>query len=418
MILYWFPPSNEVGSYRALKFIKHLNGHGWNPIVLAPSNVTYLSYDYEAEAALDERLNIYKAPIINPFAILRRSGLKSLEKLSLIIWKALNRIAIPDGAILWFFPAYFKAKKIIEKHNVKIIYATGNPFTVFLIGTLLKRKFKNSMKLVVDYRDPWTLNPFKKQSFIRHIFERNLESFVLKHSNAAIFVSDELQELQYGEFKDSTKYENLHCITNSYEETDERSEFKKKKEFIIVHAGNFYGSREPDNLLKGLSLAKSINSDFGVNVRVLFYGIYDETKFNRVMNDLNINEMIFCHGRIPKSVLVPILRQANVLLLINSYGINHHINLPAKFFDYLQARRPILCLSEYGALQRAVINTKSGVIANPANVEEIADSLLKMYDSYYVKNSDFNPDMMEIHKYTSKYTTRKLAEVFEKICIS
>ena len=131
--------------------------------------------------------------------------------------------------------------------------------------------------------------------------------------------------------------------------------------------------------------------------------------------NLGINSIVSFNPRIPQSQIFPQLKQASALLLINSYVPGHHIFIPAKFFDYLNAGRPIICLSKIGALSEIMSKTQSGVIVDPKNPVQIALEILKMYDQIHVKKAPFIIDKNKIAEYESFQTTKYLADICNKV---
>ena len=126
---------------------------------------------------------------------------------------------------------------------------------------------------------------------------------------------------------------------------------------------------------------------------------------------LGISSMVNFKSRIPQSQLLPSMQQASVLLLINVCGPGHHVFIPAKFFDYLKAGRPILCLSESGALTQVINKTDSGVVVDPKNPVKVAQELLNLYDRIHLKKVPFSIDKTKIVEYESFQTTKYLADI-------
>src|SRR5581483_8023581 len=45
MISYIFPPEGNAGTYRSLRFVRHLPTYGWRPVVIANAPYSYQRYD-------------------------------------------------------------------------------------------------------------------------------------------------------------------------------------------------------------------------------------------------------------------------------------------------------------------------------------------------------------------------------------
>jgi len=395
MILYGFPPCNDVGSYRANKFIKYLENFGWYPVVLAPSNGAYLSYELEAERNMLEQCEIIRTPMLFPFSFLLRFRSLRIRSFYTLLWRAWNRIAVPDGAICCLRMAILKARKIVRDRKIKVVLTSGQPFSVFIIAALLKLIGPGKIKIILDYRDPWALNPFKTLSGLKARVERFLEIFVLKHMDAAVFVTEEMRQFEYEGFRRYLNPDRLFTITNSCIEIEQKSiqqTMRQNNEFVIVHAGNFHGNRGPEKFIKALSIAVSWNVEFARRVKVTFYGLLVRMKLHEVANKYNVMSLIGYQSRIPQSEIIPILQNAHILLLINAYGPGHHVFIPAKFLDYVKVKRPILCLAEEGALSSAIKKTRTGLGVNPVDAEQIARGLLTLYEEHNSPERNFWPE--------------------------
>ncbi|MEW6380235.1 MAG: hypothetical protein AB1611_11605 [bacterium] len=425
MVLYQFPPCNDVGSYRPVKFIKNLETFGWYPIVLTPRNGVYFSYDSKAENAVRKKCTVYRSSFLLPFNFLRELPMEKSQKLHKLLWRVWNRIALPDGAASWIPSATLEGLRLVEKEGVEVVFASGQPFSTFIIACLIKRLSQNrDLKLILDYRDPWILNPFYKGSKIRRECERRLEEAVLRQADAVVAVSDEALDFQYHGFKNSIGRDKLHVITNSFEgnslkhqadiQTDTQADTQREK-FVIVHAGNFYGTRNPEIFLKGLSLAATRNKNFAHRVKVYFYGNYDHQGVQKIIHELQITSLVNLCPRIPQNELVQRLLEADLLLLINSYGPGHDIFIPAKFFDYLKIRKPILCLAEDGALKRAVQKTHAGTTVDPRDHNQAARTLEELYNRISVQKIPYTLSEDNIREYESYFTTGKLAALCDRL---
>src|SRR5215470_9252779 len=83
MIAYVFPPEGSAGTYRPLRFVRHLPSHGWRPVVIAEKTQYYERYDPQLLDLLPSGVEIVRVP--NPDlwkAIQERRTQKSRQKIS------------------------------------------------------------------------------------------------------------------------------------------------------------------------------------------------------------------------------------------------------------------------------------------------------------------------------------------------
>ena len=116
--------------------------------------------------------------------------------------------------------------------------------------------------------------------------------------------------------------------------------------FSIAHAGFLYGGeRSPQPLLEALnSLSHSNQIDLG-RVSLEFYGPYEQ-HVDEMIDRAGLRDQPVWHGSFGYQSLLPLLAQAYCLLLITHRGIPW---LPAKLFDYMGSRRPVIAITDEGS---------------------------------------------------------------------
>ena len=414
MILYQFPPCNDVGAFRPVKFIKYLKQHNWFPIVLAPSNAIYASYDWQIEKTIKNSCRIYRAPLLNPIDFLSKINDNSITNYVQFVSRALNRILIPDIGILWFFSAIYRGLKIVRDEGIDAIFVSGQPFSTFIVATLIKKL--TGVSMILDYRDPWILNPFYRGTKFELLIEKKLEEICLNLTDAAIFTSDEAREQQVKKFSKFINSGKAFTITNSFEPVLNRIPVKRTSYFKIIHAGNLYGNRNPSFFFRGLAKAIDLEPNIKSKVKVEFYGMSSPQKYKSILVELDINELIQFKNRVPSANMHELLQSADFLLIVNSFGEGHNVFIPAKFFDYLRVNKPILCMAKDGALKNIMQLSKAGLVVDPEDDEAICYAILYLYrdkieNEHRKKRTEIN---FERSAFESKNTTKNLSHILDK----
>jgi glycosyltransferase involved in cell wall biosynthesis len=89
-------------------------------------------------------------------------------------------------------------------------------------------------------------------------------------------------------------------------------------------------------------------------------------------NELGIRDRVKFCGKVPLQVLLEYTRDATVgLCLIENTCLSYYYSLPNKLFEYLVAGVPVFA-SDFPDMRRVVETSGAGVVADPANVAEIA----------------------------------------------
>jgi hypothetical protein len=101
------------------------------------------------------------------------------------------------------------------------------------------------------------------------------------------------------------------------------------------------------------------------------------------------------------------------LLLINNTS-NAKSILTGKFFEYLAARRPIVCIGPADGDAATILNeTNSGLVADFHDVQTMKENIMTYYDRY--KSGKLVSESRNIEKYSRKELTKSLSEIMNRI---
>ena len=203
VIAYYFPPMGLSGVQRTLKFVKYLPQFGWQPTVLTVTPTGYFAQDYTLlEEIRALHIDIERVGSLDPNRLFRKKGVVKMpsERWRKILTYLSDMFFIPDNKIGWKRKALNAAEALFEKKQFEIIFATAPPFTDFLIGEELSKKFKKP--LVVDYRDPWHEYPFKYYPTPLHKWRNYvLEKRVVHAASRIITTNRRVKELILKRYK-------------------------------------------------------------------------------------------------------------------------------------------------------------------------------------------------------------------------
>ncbi len=441
MLAYFFPPCGVSGVYRILRFAKYLPQYDWQPIIL-----TIREDQYEADDTLDpslineipEEIEIYRTVVLNPLKTLieLKSKIKRIfqfhneessssedrfisQKTKPTIIKRIkgnisNLLGFPDKQICWFPFAVLAGKRLMKAKQINLIYSTGNPWTSHLIGYFLKKV--TNKPWVVDFRDPWTQNPWKrKHSPIREKLEEILEYKILKLANRIITNTEPLRRDFINRYK--LPENKFVTITNGFEPLDFEKKLTKRKEnkiFTITHTGGLYGKRNPINLLKAISeliLEDKIKED---EIQVNFIGIIDKNyQIEKIIADLNIKKIVNLTGYVSHKECIDYLIKSDILLLIQ---LVTKLQIPAKVFEYIGAQIPIFAIvTAEGATAELILKEKLGIVVDSNNINAIKENLYSLFIDFKKGNLRINYSDNTCKKYEAAELTRKLNHVFNEI---
>ena len=229
---------------------------------------------------------------------------------------------------------------------MEAIYSTSPYITNHLVALKLKRI--SGLPWIAEFRDPWAYSGRSESPDLWKGWRRRRESEICSLSDHFVTVSKEY--LAHFRSHHSLSPDSSSVIYNSFDPLDfsflESSKPASFPKFSIAHAGLLYGGeRSPQPLLEALnSLSQSSQIDLG-KVSLEFYGPY-EKHVDEMIDRAGLSDQTVWHGTFDYHSLLPLLAQAYCLLLITHCGIPW---LPAKLFDYMGARRPIIAITDEGS---------------------------------------------------------------------
>jgi len=152
IVSYFFPPDFAVGGIRPSSFCRFFPRRGIKVTLLTSNNETCKKdnkiFDFypNTEAICIQRPKLrelgYKTKILVLLELL------NLDKL----------LFFPDIYFPWIRKAVNKSLSILREKKLDAIIATAPPYSSFIVGYKLSKKL--NVPLILDYRDPWSGNPF------------------------------------------------------------------------------------------------------------------------------------------------------------------------------------------------------------------------------------------------------------------
>lgn len=407
-VSYTFPPLLAPGSFHCLRAVRHLPKYGWNPIVVTVDE-KYSSFpkDFDLLNTLPKDLKIFST--------------KTVEYRLLL--KIINRtlpwlLAVPDQQIGWYPFAMAQSKRLLKEFKIDLIYTRANPFTCHMVGLALKKQ--TNLPWVTHFSDPWTDSQyFKKYNKLQHNINKSLEQQTVALADAIVFTNEQAKDLVMHKYP---QYQHKGFVIPQGFDRELVEEVKKsdllkqltavKKSFRMVYTGNFYGERNPVNLMSAVSKIKSSHPDLVANLEILLVGEV-ENKHIQTIAESGLNNSIKIVKTVPYRESIAYMLSADLLLLIDAPNDKPSPFLPSKLIEYVSTNKPILGLTPVtGAAAELLKQTNNSVVApeDKSGIEKqlinILSSTTKIAEQDYSKLSS---------KYDSIYTTQQLSEIFDSV---
>ena len=423
IISYYWPPAGGVGVLRCLKFSKYLRNYGWEPIVYAPLNADYLLYDYTNLKDISDTVEILKYPIWEPFRLFKfLSGRKQNDPTDPVhvrqkkcfidnfaIWIRGN-FFIPDARRLWINPSVKYLKSYLHDNPVDAIFTDGPPHTNTIIGQKLSVEL--DIPWLADFQDPWTQADYYKLYKIKIWADRRhkkMEQLVFKTAHKITIASP-----SWAKDLEKIGAHDVDVIYYGYDEDD----FKHvspiiDKDFTITHAGQLSRDRNPEVLFSALNDLKNELPWFNENLRLNFVGNIDMSIRKSIINN-NLQNNFKDNGFIDRPRAIQLISDAQLLLLVLNKNENVNGRIPGKFYEYLRARRPILCIGPKNSDLAMILNEYGyGECIDYEDYEQIKIYIKKRYELYLKNKNNILPKNIE--KFSIENQTKILSGYLNQI---
>jgi glycosyltransferase involved in cell wall biosynthesis len=293
-------------------------------------------------------------------------------------WHGLPGISqVPDERIGWLPGAVRMGHRIWSERGFDAILATGGPWTSFLVGSVLSRL--TGTPLVLDYRDPWTNNPYRTgQSKARAAIERRLEASVISRASGVLLNTPELRAMFAERFAavDSSRFV---TVRNGF---DPRvlptfAAAPHRGPFTITHLGHIYRKRTPESFLqalRGLLDAGTLRRDA---IAVNFVGTTD-IDLKALVARLDLSDVVAVLDPVTHAEGLRILSRSDALLVIQA---GSPLQVPAKIYEYAAFNKPILTLTGDGATANLVREFNLGPVCAPDRPDDIAPAIRRVADA-------------------------------------
>jgi hypothetical protein len=418
VVTYYFPPRSTVASLRPLGLAKYLPEFGWEAVILTAALPGKPDPHFKViETQYHDCLGFAKKPLKldsdSPLLaqVKNKLGVKSERSpLDFILATMGGIVAYPDPQKGWQRFAFEAGKDILRQQGIQAMISSSPPPTSHIIARKLKDEFK--IPWVADFQDLWTQNYYYLYGPLRRVIERRLERNTLSTADMLVTASqpaaDDLGNLH--------KQKTVHSIPIGFDPAEvNTTPGKLTGKFTITYTGNIYpGKQSPEPLFAALrDLITEKRIDAG-DIEVRFYGI-EAGWIDKQAKRYGLTGIVRQFGKVPREVALNKQRESQLLLLLKWNAASQGVTYPAKVFEYLAARRPILAVGGFpDVVDRLLIETKAGV-SGQTN-EDIKVLLLRLYQEYKSTGTvNYAGDEAETDKYSHREMAKKFASILDVI---
>jgi glycosyltransferase involved in cell wall biosynthesis len=373
IVSHWFPPTNVIGAVRVGKFAQYLHEAGHEVRVVAGrvrGGDDSLALEVPADRIAYVEGKSVGEVFHRPLAWLRRNrrgtqaalGAEPGARAPRGLVAALTRhyhalLLMPDYRAGWIRPATLAGYALVRDWRPDIVFASAPPNSALIVAARIARVC--GAPWIAELRDLWVDNPYYEEPAWRWWIDLLFERIVLKSAAGLVTVSPDWARTLRRRHRQPVA-----CVLNGYVAADlpQAAAGPPPGDVVeIAYTGAIYrGFRDPSPLFEAIA---RLGGD-RVHVAVHFYGPSPDEVLPLAAAH-GVADRIFVHDRVPYAASLALQTAADVLLLMQWNNRKDAGNIPAKFFEYLGAGRPILLLGyEHGDLARMLRERRAGIVAN------------------------------------------------------
>lgn len=424
-ISYAFPPAGGGGVQRSVKFAKYLPEYQWLPTVLTTANPSVPVRDSDLSSELDPATPVLRAKTLEPsYGMKQRliaSGSTAGFSWKRTVKQGIRRLGMsllqPDPQVLWNPNAARLAKRTLRSIPHQAIYVTGPPFSSFLLGRSLKRRF--GLPLVLDFRDEWLLasryldNHQRSGMAFRH--HRRMLDKVLRSADAVVATTQASANELSQQIEQAGSHAAVHCIYNGYDDADlnqVRPISKPTNRLRIVYTGTLWRLTDISPVVDALTQLAEVDPGSAGRIDLIVAGrrTPDQQAIVRKLDATPVN--VQYHDYLPHGESLQLAASADLLLLLLADEPGAERVVPAKLFEYLAMRRPILSVCGEGETAMLLSEQGQPYRFSPNAPESIAQCLL-----YLLRDREAlaYPESTNIGRFSRRQQTGQLAAVLDAV---
>ena len=335
MVAYHFPPlAGSSGIQRTLRFVQHLPAFGWQPLVLTIRPQAYERTGHDLDDAVPRDVPVRRA-----------LGFDTARQLA-VGGRYAAWMARPDRWTSWRFDAVRQGLRMIREFAPQVLWSTYPIATAHVIGAELQRR--SGLPWVADFRDPMAQDGYPPDPLTWRRYAR-IERRAAEQARLCVYTTPSALRTYRERYPAAA--ERMALLENGYDEesfaavaTDAQPQPLNPGALTLLHSGIVYPSeRDPSALFAALGQLRESGWLERSGLRIRFRAAVDEALLRALADRHGVAAAIEICPPVGYRDALAEMRRADALLVLQAENCNAQI--PAKIYEYLRARRPILCLS-------------------------------------------------------------------------
>lgn len=407
LIAYHYPPVRvSSGIQRTLKFSQYLPEFGWQPSVLTVHPRAYEQISDDQLPEIPRQMTLRRAFALDTARQLAIGGIYP------------DWLALPDRWVSWWLGGVLAGLGLIHRERPALLWSTYPIATAHLIGLTLHKL--SGLPWVADFRDSMTEPDYPREVRRRRVYCW-IERQTVHQCSRAVFTTPGALRMYAGRYP-ALPAERWAVIANGYDEDNfaqaaHGAGKAGQGPLVLVHSGALYPSeRDPRCFFQALADLKSRGVIDAARLKVVLRASGHEDYHRRFIEECGVADIIALEPNIPYEAALREMLEADGLLLFQAANCNHQI--PAKIYEYLRARRPVLALTDpTGDTARLLLNTGIDTIVPLDDRASIAAGLEGFLEHIRAGTAPIAQDT-EVARHSRYARTAELAALFDTLVSS
>ncbi len=429
VVAYLFPPVGGAGVQRAAKFAKYLPMHGWTASVLTVSNPSVPVFDESLNEDIPEDAVIRYARTLEPGYGLKKVVLAGQEQknakpsrmktwLKKLIRDSSNMILQPDSQILWWPDAVKQGMRLLNEIHHDAILVTAPPFSSFLVGATLSRR--SGLPLVLDYRDEWGIsNAYwenKQRQPLSRWLQASMQRKVVRTADVLIATTRSSADSLARIAEQADSRARVTHIYNGYDAADFESTSHDQSYacFRLAYVGTLWNLTSVEPLVRGLEQLSTDAPDLAERLEVVFAGRRTGPQDRLIDRVEDLPCRVHRRSYVEHQGAIELMQSSDSLCVLLADVPQADRVVPAKIFEYMAARKPILAIVPDGEVSGILADCPYATVCCPSDTGRIARTLAELIERHGVRLRDeherWNPA-----EYERRNLARALAEILDSV---
>ncbi len=387
---YPFPPVGGAGVQRTTKFVKYLPAHGWAASVLTVANPSVPARDESLLADVPEQTLVRRARTWEPGYGLKAAvsaagqpagGSGGVRGLAKGLARRLGNLVLqPDAQVLWLPHAIREGLRLLREVPHDALVATGPPFSTFLAAAALRRR--SGLPLVLDYRDEWGISNAYQENRrpdpLSRWLQGRMQTGVVRAASALLATTRASARALEG-VRDRARAEiPVSWIYNGFDVDDVPGDAppdRPRDTYRLAYVGTLWNLTTVAPVVEAVRLLARRWPDLAPSLELVFAG--RRTREQEALLDRLADTpcRVVRHPYVAHREVMDLVGAADGLLVLLADGPDAHRVVPAKVFESMASRRPVLAVAPPGELRDLLSDYPAALCRTPGDVEGIAAAL-------------------------------------------